>query len=74
MNSAEQPCSDPACDNIVPTGRIALGYTTCLECGEREAKKRVHCAVPLHKSNYILVTAEAAPELLKGINSKTHRG
>lgn len=39
--------------NEVIPGRINLGMFTCLECGEKEAKKVKHTIVPLPKSNYI---------------------
>ena len=39
--------------------RAQLGYTTCVTCGEKEARQRKHTVVPLHKSNY-MVPATAA--------------
>ena len=44
------------CGGDVHHKRIELGITTCLTCGERQAKERKHCIVPMHKSNYIVVT------------------
>ena len=59
------------CHNIdVLRARVALGYRTCLPCGERVARKQTHCIVPMPKSNYIVVTD---PSLLKGLNS-SHKG
>ena len=60
-------CSALGCENTVPAGRRNLGYGLCLPCGEKIARKRAaqHCIVPMHKSNYVLVTEEAAPELLR---------
>ena len=55
------------CNNEFSQGRFDLGYVTCLQCGKVEASKVVRCVVPLHKSNYILVTNK---EELKGINNK----
>ena len=55
------------CDAIIPIGRFKLGYDTCLDCGEVEARKVRHTVVPLHKSNYIVVSNK---EDLKGINNK----
>ncbi len=52
-------------DDIIP-GRVALGYRTCLWCGEKAARKQTHCIVPMPKSNYIVVTD---PSLLRGLNS-----
>lgn len=54
----------------VPIARIKLGRTTCMPCGEIEAKKRKHTIVPMPKSNYIVVTDMS---LLKGLNS-SHKG
>ena len=47
--------------------RCKLGYKFCLSCGDEVAKKVVRCVVPMHKSNYILVTDR---ELLTGVNTK----
>lgn len=51
----------------VPFARSMAGFLTCLPCGEREARKRKHTIVPLHKSNYFVVSDR---EDLKGINNK----
>lgn len=53
--------------NEVDAERFVLGYTTCMPCGEAQAKKRKHTVVPLHKSNYIV---PANREELRGINNK----
>ena len=55
------------CNTIIPIGRSKLGYDTCLEHGEVEARKVRHTVVPLHKSNYIVVSNK---DDLKGINNK----
>ena len=55
------------CGTKVPHGRLSLGNDTCLVCGEVEARKVKHTVVPLHKSNYIVVSNK---EDLKGINNK----
>lgn len=44
------------CGDEVPTGRSLLGYTTCLPCGDKVARERKHCVVPMSKSNYVVVT------------------
>jgi len=51
----------------VPLPRWKLGYTTCLPCGEEQAKKRKFTVAPMHKSNYMLFTDVND---LKGINNK----
>jgi hypothetical protein len=55
------------CTNPIPKRRYDLGYRLCLSCGDAQARKIVRTVVPLHKSNYVLVTRR---EDLKGINSK----
>ena len=59
-----------ACGACISEGRMALGYTMCLECGETKANQKRHTVVPMPKSNYILVTDLS---LLKGLNS-SHKG
>ena len=54
-------------DNEVPAARWAIGYKTCMSCGEKAAKKVVRTVVPMHKSNYVLLTDVSD---LKGINNK----
>ena len=44
------------CNAIVHPLRIQIGINTCIHCGDKEAKQRTHCIVPMHKSNYIVVT------------------
>jgi len=44
------------CGEEIPIARYNLGYGTCLECGEQNARKRKHCIVPMHKSNYVVIT------------------
>jgi ribosomal protein L37AE/L43A len=55
------------CNDAINPKRVALGYVTCLRCGEVEARKVRHTVVPLHKSNYIVVSNKND---LKGINNK----
>lgn len=55
------------CGGEYPAGRALLGFTTCLECGEYEAKQVKYCVVPLNKSNYIEVRDMS---LLKQLNPK----
>ncbi len=44
------------CDADIHDKRVSLGYTTCMICGDKEAQKVVHTVLPMHKSNYMLVT------------------
>jgi len=39
----------------------------CMSCGEQESAKKKHCIVPMHKSNYVVVTDQ---NLLTGVNQK----
>ena len=52
--------------HVLPARR-ALGYTTCPPCGETDARARKHTIVPMHKSNYLVVTNK---EDLIGVNQK----
>jgi len=51
----------------VPYQRWKLGFSTCLPCGEEQAKAVKHTVAPLHKSNYMLFTNR---QDLVGINNK----
>lgn len=55
------------CGEQYPTARWALGYKMCLPCGESESKRVVRTIVPMHKSNYMMITDMTD---LKGINNK----
>lgn len=57
------------CGEEIEQGREDLGYATCLDCGEVEAKARFksYTIAPMHKSNYMLITNLAD---LKGLNNK----
>jgi ribosomal protein L37AE/L43A len=58
------------CGDDIPTARWALGFKHCLACGEKLARQVKHTLVPMHKSNYIVVTDMS---LLTGINNKQQR-
>lgn len=47
--------------------RVEAGYRTCLRCGEADARKVRHTIVPMHKSNYVVITDRRD---LMGINNK----
>lgn len=55
------------CGEDVALGRWDLGYRVCLVHGDEMAKARKFCVVPMHKSNYVLVTDR---DLLTGVNQK----
>lgn len=55
------------CGDEYSVNRWKLGYKFCLPCGERIAQKIVRTVVPMHKSNYVMLTDMAD---LKGINNK----
>lgn len=55
------------CGNTILARRFALGYRTCLECGETEARKVTRPSAPINKSSYMLITS---PEQLKQLNPK----
>jgi hypothetical protein len=56
-----------SCGDYYTDRRLDLGYRTCLECGDAEARTMTWCTAPLNKSNYILISD---PEDLKGLNPK----
>lgn len=60
------------CSAPFPAKRAALGYKTCLKCGDGAAKaaRSAWTVAPVHKSNYVLITNR---EELSGINNKTVR-
>jgi len=58
------------CGDDIPHARWSLGFKHCMSCGETLARKVKHTLVPLHKSNYIVVTDMS---LLIGINNKQQR-
>lgn len=58
------------CNAEYSAKRAALGYKTCLPCGEKETKNIKRTVVPMHKSNYVLITNR---QELSGVNNKTIR-
>jgi hypothetical protein len=44
-------CYDP-----FPVARYRLGYTTCLSCGDKQARAVTYCSAPINKSSYMLIT------------------
>lgn len=44
------------CGEEVDARRIALGYSCCLSCGDKEAKARKFTIAPINKSNYMMIT------------------
>lgn len=55
------------CDSIYATNRANAGYRTCMPCGDAQARATVRTVVPMHKSNYMLITDL---DDLIGINNK----
>lgn len=55
------------CGNLFPAARARLGYTTCLPCGDKQARAVTFCTAPLSKSNYVVITNM---EELKQLNPK----
>ena len=64
-------CGDP-----VPSGRVALGYRTCLVCGEEDARvaRAGWCIVQEYgKGAYQYVTSNSARQTLRETNQKQPR-
>lgn len=59
------PCKE--CDELIPAGRVVLGYTLCMRCAERTDSRVTRTVVPMHKSNYVMITDKLD---LHGINNK----
>jgi ribosomal protein L37AE/L43A len=55
------------CGDHVLDARYKLGYTTCLKCGEVDARNKKHTIAPMHKSNYMVITNKLD---LQGLNNK----
>ena len=45
-----------SCGEHIAEGRQALGYTTCLDCGDAVARTIRYLSAPLNKSNYVLIS------------------
>lgn len=56
-----------SCGDTYSAARRLAGYQLCLPCGEDRARNIRHTIVPMHKSNYLLITNK---EDLLGINNK----
>lgn len=55
------------CGDTYSAARRLAGYQLCLPCGEDRARNVRHTIVPMHKSNYLLITDR---DDLLGINNK----
>lgn len=55
------------CGSDYDVNRWKLGIVFCMSCGDELAKQRVRTVVPMHKSNYMMITDMSD---LKGINNK----
>jgi hypothetical protein len=58
------------CTNYINPARVALGYHTCLTCGEATARQRKHTVIPLHKQGYMAFSGADALAVIKQINPK----
>jgi ribosomal protein L37AE/L43A len=64
----EYPCANPECDVLFDSRRAALGYQTCMQCGDALARKTKHTIVQEYsKGPYQVVTNFAT---LKQTNPK----
>ena len=55
------------CGHDIGDGRAALGYRTCMPCGDKEARGVRRTVAPLNKSNYVLISN---PADLRTLNPK----
>lgn len=60
------------CTNYINPARVALGYNTCLTCGEQAAKtqRNRYTIVPMHKQGYMAFSGQDARDVVKQINPK----
>ncbi len=65
VNTTNQTCD--RCHNPIDPRRVEAGYNFCMSCGDLLAHNTRRTIVPVHKSNYVLVTNR---DDLKGINNK----
>lgn len=56
-----------SCGDEYSPKRKAVGYKTCLPCGETQSRQIKHTIAPLNKSNYIFVSD---PRMLGQLNPK----
>jgi len=72
MNTDSQYLCTGCYGGYVPLARWKLGYSTCLPCGDLQAKERSKKFTVLtpHKQGAMYFTAEFAREAAKGINNK----
>lgn len=59
MNDGQTQVLCKECYDPYPVARYRLGYTTCLECGDYQAREMKWCSAPINKSNYMLITNRA---------------
>ena len=52
------------CGDGYPQRRKDLGYTTCLPCGDKQARLVTFCTVPMNKSNYVDISNPAELTML----------
>ena len=55
------------CDDTYASKRAKAGYSLCMPCGDAQARATIRTIVPMHKSNYMLITNR---DDLIGINNK----
>ena len=55
------------CGSEIEPAERGLITSLCKPCGEKQSKEQKHCIVPMHKSNYVVVTDK---EVLTGVNQK----
>jgi hypothetical protein len=58
------------CGAQIHPARYALGYLTCLTCGEQAARRKKHTVIPLHKQGYMAFSGADALAVVKQINPR----
>ena len=58
------------CGAQIHPARYALGYLTCLTCGEQAARRKKHTVIPLHTQGYMAFSGADALAVVKQINPR----
>lgn len=69
MNEDSRYLCNKCFGGYVPHARYKLGYSTCLSCGDLQAREKAskRTIAPMDKSNYMFITDL---EMLKQLNPK----
>ena len=61
------------CDDVMPNGRLEMGYTICVECSTEE-KVSCHTIYPHKTGGYIQVVSKEQSNNLNRLDRRGYRG